>query len=47
VPQRRLHFQAVKARPAKFDRHGFDKSNDEIDTIIRQVTDKAPMFSAK
>ena len=34
-------FQAVKARLAKFDSTGSGKSNDEIETTIRQVIDKA------
>jgi type I restriction enzyme R subunit len=34
-------FQAVKARLAKFDSTGEGKTNDEIETTIRQVIDKA------
>ena len=34
-------FQAVKARLAKFDSTGEGKSNEEIETTIRQVIDKA------
>jgi type I restriction enzyme R subunit len=34
-------FQAVKARLAKFDITGSGKSNEEIETAIRQVIDKA------
>jgi type I restriction enzyme, R subunit len=34
-------FQAVKARLAKFDSTGSDRSNEEIETTIRQVIDKA------
>ena len=34
-------FQAVKARLAKFDISGSGKSNEEIETAIRQVIDKA------
>jgi len=34
-------FQAVKARLAKFDGTGSGKTNDEIETTIRQVIDKA------
>ena len=34
-------FQAVKARLAKFDSTGTGKSNEEIETTIRQVIDKA------
>lgn len=34
-------FQAVKARLAKFDITGSGKTNDEIETTIRQVIDKA------
>lgn len=34
-------FQAVKARLAKFDRTGSGKTNEEIETTIRQVIDKA------
>ena len=34
-------FQAVKARLAKFDSTGSGKTNEEIETTIRQVIDKA------
>ncbi len=34
-------FQAVKARLAKFDATGSDKTDEEIETTIRQVIDKA------
>jgi len=34
-------FQAVKARLAKFDSSGSGKTNEEIETTIRQVIDKA------
>jgi type I site-specific deoxyribonuclease, HsdR family len=34
-------FQAVKARLAKFERTGSGKTDEEIDTAIRQVIDKA------
>src|SRR5690606_6299496 len=34
-------FQAVKARLAKFDTTGSGKTDDEIETTIRQVIDKA------
>jgi type I restriction enzyme R subunit len=34
-------FQAVKARIAKFDRTGTGKTDEEIETAIRQVIDKA------
>jgi type I restriction enzyme R subunit len=34
-------FQAVKARLAKFDSTGLGKSNEEIETTIRQVIDQA------
>jgi len=34
-------FQAVKARLAKFDGTGSGKTNEEIETTIRQVIDKA------
>lgn len=34
-------FQAVKARLAKFDSTGTGKTNEEIETIIRQVVDQA------
>ncbi len=34
-------FQAVKARLAKFDHTGFGRSNEELETTIRQVIDKA------
>lgn len=34
-------FQAVKARLSKFDGTGSGKTNDEIETAIRQVVDKA------
>jgi type I restriction enzyme R subunit len=34
-------FQAVKSRLAKFDRTGTGKSDEEIETAIRQVIDKA------
>ncbi len=34
-------FQAVKARLAKFDSFGSGKTNEEIETTIRQVIDKA------
>ena len=34
-------FQAVKSRLAKFDRSGFGKTDEEIETAIRQVIDKA------
>jgi type I restriction enzyme, R subunit len=34
-------FQAVKARLAKFDSTGAERSNEEIETTIRQVIDKA------
>jgi type I restriction enzyme R subunit len=34
-------FQAVKARLAKFDATGEGRTNDEIETTIRQVIDKA------
>jgi type I restriction enzyme R subunit len=34
-------FQAVKARLAKFDRTGSGKTDEEIETAIRQVIDKA------
>ncbi len=34
-------FQAVKARLAKFDGHGTGKTDEEIETTIRQVIDKA------
>lgn len=34
-------FQAVKARLAKFDRTGTGKTNEELETTIRQVIDKA------
>lgn len=34
-------FQAVKARLAKFDTAGSNKTNEEIETTIRQVIDKA------
>ncbi|WP_036242587.1 type I restriction endonuclease subunit R [Methylobacter luteus] len=34
-------FQAVRARLAKFDGTGSDKTNEEIETTIRQVIDKA------
>ena len=34
-------FQAVKARLAKFDGNGAGRSNDDIETTIRQVIDKA------
>lgn len=34
-------FQAVKARLAKFDNTGSGKTNEEIETTIRQVIDKA------
>ena len=34
-------FQAVQARLAKFDRTGSGKTNEEIETTIRQVIDKA------
>jgi type I restriction enzyme, R subunit len=34
-------FQAVKARLAKFDNTGTGKTNEEIETTIRQVIDKA------
>lgn len=34
-------FQAVKARLAKFDSPGSGRTNDEIETTIRQVIDKA------
>ncbi len=34
-------FQAIKARLIKFDREGSGKSNQEIETAIRQVIDKA------
>ncbi|MBL6985769.1 MAG: type I restriction endonuclease subunit R [Methylobacter sp.] len=34
-------FQAVKARLAKFDNSGSSKTNEEIETTIRQVIDKA------
>jgi len=34
-------FQAVKARLAKFDGTGVDKTNEEIETTIRQVIDSA------
>jgi len=33
-------FQAVKARLAKFDSTGEGRSNEEIETTIRQVIDK-------
>lgn len=34
-------FQAIKSRLAKFDRTGSGKTNEEIETAIRQVIDKA------
>lgn len=34
-------FQAVKARLGKFDSTGFGRSNEELETTIRQVIDKA------
>lgn len=34
-------FQAVKARLAKFDRTGSDKTDEEIESVIRQIIDKA------
>lgn len=34
-------FQAVKARLAKFDSSGFGRTNEELETTIRQVIDKA------
>jgi type I restriction enzyme R subunit len=34
-------FQAVKSRLVKFDTTGFGKTNEEIETAIRQVIDKA------
>jgi type I restriction enzyme R subunit len=34
-------FQAIKARLAKFDRTGSGKSDDELETVIRQVIDQA------
>ena len=34
-------FQAVKAWLAKFDSTGSGKTNEEIETTIRQVIDKA------
>lgn len=34
-------FQAVKARLAKFDGNGEDRSNEEVETTIRQVIDQA------
>lgn len=34
-------FQAVKSRLAKFDSNGPDKANEEMETAIRQVIDKA------
>lgn len=34
-------FQAVKARLVKFDGTGFGRTNEEIETTIRQVVDKA------
>ena len=34
-------FQAVKSRLAKFDRNGSGKTNEDLETTIRQVIDKA------
>jgi type I restriction enzyme R subunit len=34
-------FQAVKSRLAKFDSTGSGKTDEEIETVIRQVIDKA------
>jgi type I restriction enzyme R subunit len=34
-------FQAVKARLTKFDNTGSQKSDEELETTIRQVIDKA------